>query len=223
MTEVLSQWRRPCAPCSGAVVLALRDLLPGAGWGLVDAYGRPKAPWYAVRRVLAPTAILVHDDGLNGTTVTVVNDAATPLAGNLTVRSWTAQGMLLDDRQAALTVAAHGATEIDLDRFLGVFTHLRDGYRRRRRDAGGGTYLCDEGRPGRRGDPVAVPPEPLCPALARPVRQTGTVGARGLRRIAVWRPRRAWRARGRRRSGGRVGTSGTAGRVTAATQRRCTG
>ncbi|MFI7296016.1 glycosyl hydrolase 2 galactose-binding domain-containing protein [Streptomyces sp. NPDC050121] len=129
MTEVLSQWRRPRDPCSGAVVLALRDLLPGAGWGLVDAYGRPKAPWYAVRRVLAPTAILVHDEGLNGTTVTVVNDTATPLAGNLTVRSWTAQGMLLDDRQAALTVAARGATEIDLDRFLGVFTDVNHAYR----------------------------------------------------------------------------------------------
>src|SRR5262249_38289863 len=53
MRVVLSDWRRRSSPCEGALVLCLQDAWPGAGWGLIDALGRPKAPWYSVARVFA--------------------------------------------------------------------------------------------------------------------------------------------------------------------------
>src|SRR5438552_4634674 len=43
MAEVLGEWRRDASPCGGGIVLWLRDLAPGAGWGLIDVRGRPKA------------------------------------------------------------------------------------------------------------------------------------------------------------------------------------
>ena len=39
--------------CRGGLVWFLRDLWPGAGWGVVDAAGAPKAAYYYLRRALA--------------------------------------------------------------------------------------------------------------------------------------------------------------------------
>ncbi|MEV5953168.1 glycoside hydrolase family 2 protein [Streptomyces sp. NPDC051987] len=129
MTAVLSQWRRPRDPCAGAVVLALRDTVPGAGWGLVDAYGRPKAAWYAVRRVLARRAILVHDEGLNGTFLTVVNQTSAELRGRLRVRTWGPRGGVLDEGHMEMRVPAGESVEVDADVLIGRFTDLNHAYR----------------------------------------------------------------------------------------------
>ncbi len=42
MSEVFGEWRRPASGCGGAFVLWLRDLVPGAGWGLIDSAGAAK-------------------------------------------------------------------------------------------------------------------------------------------------------------------------------------
>ena len=42
MAAVFGEWRRAGSPCGGGLVLWLRDLAPGAGWGLVDHSGAPK-------------------------------------------------------------------------------------------------------------------------------------------------------------------------------------
>ncbi|WP_037203450.1 hypothetical protein [Rhodococcus opacus] len=47
-------------------MLALRDLEPGARWGLLDSDGRPKAPWLVMRRMSLPVAVLLAEDGLDG-------------------------------------------------------------------------------------------------------------------------------------------------------------
>ena len=49
MAEVFGEWRRASSPCAGGIVLWLRDLVPGAGWGILDR-GRPKVAWHHLRR-----------------------------------------------------------------------------------------------------------------------------------------------------------------------------
>ena len=39
LAETFGEWRRAGSPCGGAFVLWLRDLAPGAGWGLLDSSG----------------------------------------------------------------------------------------------------------------------------------------------------------------------------------------
>src|SRR6185369_5545532 len=53
MAAVFGEWRRAGSPCGGGLVLWLRDLVPGAGWGLVDAAGEPKRALRQLRPALA--------------------------------------------------------------------------------------------------------------------------------------------------------------------------
>jgi beta-mannosidase len=83
MAAVFSEWRRRRSPTSGGLVWFLRDLWPGAGWGVIDASGAPKAAWHYLRRALAPVAVSLSDEGGNGLGVHIVNDHARPFVGDL--------------------------------------------------------------------------------------------------------------------------------------------
>ena len=57
MARTIGEWRRAALTCAGALVWFFQDLWPGAGWGLLDSTGRPKAAYYAVRRAMQPVAV----------------------------------------------------------------------------------------------------------------------------------------------------------------------
>src|SRR5260370_32768869 len=83
MAAASAEWRRPGSVCRGALVWFLRDLVPGAGWGLLDASGRPKAAYHVVRRALQPLGVFISDEGLNGIDLHAVNDGPAPWQGTL--------------------------------------------------------------------------------------------------------------------------------------------
>ncbi|KVK83884.1 beta-mannosidase [Burkholderia ubonensis] len=79
MRETFAEWRRAGSRCAGALVWQFQDVIPGAGWGVVDAAHRPKSGWYALRQVLQPVQVLLVDEGLNGLDVHVINERDTTL------------------------------------------------------------------------------------------------------------------------------------------------
>ena len=91
MADVFGEWRRPESGCGGGIVLWLRDVVPGAGWGLLDHEGRPKPAALALAPTLQPTAVWLVDEGLNGLDVHVAHDGAEPQPVTLTV------GLLRED------------------------------------------------------------------------------------------------------------------------------
>jgi beta-mannosidase len=128
MAEVLGEWRRESSPCGGAIVLWLRDLAAGSGWGLVDAGGLPKAAWHHVRRALAPVAVWTTDERLGGVAVHVANDGAAPLRALLRVTLWSGVHRV-EEAAEELELPAHGCCSLDAEALLGRFVDAAYAYR----------------------------------------------------------------------------------------------
>ena len=129
MAQVFTEWRRPGSSCSGGLVVALRDLVPGAGWGVVDALGEPKAPWFALRRALAPVAVLLTDEGLNGLRLNVVNDGAYDFCGRVRVELYTRGEHRTEEVERPVEVPAFGHVVLETTAMFDGFRDLGYAYR----------------------------------------------------------------------------------------------
>ncbi len=129
MADVLGEWRRAGSPCGGALILWLHDLRPGAGWGLVDSTGRPKVAWHHVRRALAPVAVWMTDEGLNGIAVHVANDRPTPLRAQLRVALYREAELLAGSAEELVELGPHDALDRDLEGMIGRFADVTWAYR----------------------------------------------------------------------------------------------
>ncbi|MCT1602129.1 hypothetical protein M3E18_03520 [Kocuria sp. p3-SID1433] len=122
--RTLVDLRRPGSRCDGVIILAARDLVPGAGWGLLDSEGLPKATWYAMRRACAPVAVLLTDEGLAGLHAHVVCDRPLQLRGRLRLRVWTRQGVLSHEAHPEVSIDGPGSVTFVVEDELGGFLDL---------------------------------------------------------------------------------------------------
>lgn len=129
MAEVLGEWRRAGSPCQGAFVLWLRDLAPGAGWGLLDHRGEPKAALGALRSVLAPVAIWTTDEGLGGIGIHVANDRPARLEAVVRVAAYRDSEHLGAESRTDVTVPGHGSWTGDVETLLGHWIDAAYAYR----------------------------------------------------------------------------------------------
>lgn len=88
MAATFAEWRRASSACHGAMIWFLRDLWPGAGWGIVDSLGQAKAPYFYLKRSLQPVSIAMTDEGGNGLFVHASNETARALKATLEVTAW---------------------------------------------------------------------------------------------------------------------------------------
>jgi len=129
MAEVFGEWRRAGSPCGGGLVLWLRDLEPGAGWGLLDHRGEPKVAYHHLRRALAPVAVWTTDEGLGGVAVHVANDRPNPLSARLRVALYRDFEQQVGEAREPLELAAHGAHERNVETLIGHFVDAAWAYR----------------------------------------------------------------------------------------------
>jgi beta-mannosidase len=129
MRATFGEWRRPGSQCAGGLVLAWQDLWPGAGWGLLDSSGAPKAPWYALRCVLDPVAVLLVDEGLSGLMIHVVNDRGHAFNGELRLAAYSEDGLRVEDATQVVAVDAHHAITVSASALLDGFRDLTRAYR----------------------------------------------------------------------------------------------
>jgi beta-mannosidase len=128
MAAVFGEWRRTASPCAGGIVLWLRDLVPGAGWGLVDHAGTPKVAMHHLRRALAPRAVWMTDEGLGGVAVHVANDGSEALAATLRIGLYSGEARV-GEAEHRLDLAPHEGASFDLEELLGRFVDASWAYR----------------------------------------------------------------------------------------------
>lgn len=129
MAQAFSEWRRARSPTRGGLVWFLRDLWPGAGWGVIDANGMPKPCFHPLRRALAPKAIAFSDEGVNGLAIHVFNDGATALAAHIELTLYRSGDIRVGNGSVDIRVPAHGAAEIAASTLLEGFPDLSFAYR----------------------------------------------------------------------------------------------
>jgi beta-mannosidase len=129
MAEVFGEWRRAKSPCNGGLVLWMRDLEAGAGWGVVDYRGRPKVAYHHLRRALAPVAVWITDEGLNGMIVHVANDGPAPLKARLRLGLYQDFEQRVGEAEEILALDPHETCERDLESLLGHFVDVSWAYR----------------------------------------------------------------------------------------------
>lgn len=88
MQQAFAQWRAAGSVCGGALVWFLRDLRPGAGWGLLDDAGVPKAAWHLLARQCQPLMLGFVDTSQQGLALHLVNEGAQPVQATLHWRAW---------------------------------------------------------------------------------------------------------------------------------------
>ena len=129
MGEVFGEWRRDASPCQGGLVLWLKDLRPGAGWGVLDHRGRPKVAYHHLRRALAPVAAWTTDEGLRGIIVHVANDTAEPLSAALRVALYRDFKQLVDEALEPLELPPGAQIRRNVETLLGRFVDAGWAYR----------------------------------------------------------------------------------------------
>ena len=129
MAEVFGEWRRPGSGCGGGIVLWLRDLEPGAGWGLLDQGGRTKACARVLAPTLQPTAVWLVDEGLNGLDVHVAHEPAGPVEVRLRVELLREDGSVLESAEDAWTMAGRSHRVVGVEQLLGRFADVSYAYR----------------------------------------------------------------------------------------------
>lgn len=119
-----AEWRRQASPSGGGLVFYLRDPSPGAGLGIIDADLVPKAPWYAMRRALAPLTVTISDEGLNGLMGHLHNATPEPFAGVVRVELFVNGELRVDAAEREITLAPRSSIELGIDAMFEGFRDL---------------------------------------------------------------------------------------------------
>jgi beta-mannosidase len=129
MKGVFNEWRKPGNPCSGGLVWFFQDLWPGAGWGIVDSTGRPKAAFWYLKRAWANRTVWLSDEGLDGLDLVLLNESPESMHAQVEIRLFQHGQRTVATAQSPADVPARGALTLQADALLGRFTDISRAYR----------------------------------------------------------------------------------------------
>ena len=129
MSSTLHEWRRTGSECHGALIWFWQDLWPGAGWGIIDANGQPKAAYYYLRRAMLPLTVFITDEGLNGLFIHIANDTSASFNGELELCLLRHGDIRVAQARMHVDVAAHSTQRFRADALLPHFADTSYAYR----------------------------------------------------------------------------------------------
>ena len=129
MRRVFAEWRSPANACAGGLVWFFKDLWPGAGWGIVDSTGRPKAAFWFLKRAWLTQTVFLTDEGLDGLDVHIINEDSEPLDVDVELEMLQAGRISTASAKTSVCIPARGALTLQGDSLLGYFSDSTVAYR----------------------------------------------------------------------------------------------
>ncbi len=129
MSVTLAEWRRPSSSTRGALVFTAGDLQLGAGWGLIDSRGEPKAPYYGFRQVAQALALFLTDEGCDGLDIHLVNDTHEACNLLLEVCALRHGALVVSQGSLEVNVAPNSGMTVAATRVIGAFFDLTYAFR----------------------------------------------------------------------------------------------
>jgi beta-mannosidase len=83
ISQVFSEWRSTYSNCNGGLIWFYKDILAGAGWGVIDVNNQPKAAYYYLKRIFQPLQVVITDEGLQGLHLHIINETSSTFAGRI--------------------------------------------------------------------------------------------------------------------------------------------
>jgi len=123
-----AEWRRPGSACSGGLVLFLHDLWAGAGWGLLDELGQPKAAFHGLREASAPRAVFLGDEGTNGLVVHLLNERPEAFQASVELALYRDDGHRIEDGVLPVALPAHGGVSLSAAQWFERWIDFNDAY-----------------------------------------------------------------------------------------------
>ena len=127
--RVFAEWRRENSGCGGGLVWFWKDLRRGAGWGLLDAEGSPKPAYWFLRRAWRSRCVLITDEGLNGVSLHVHNEAAEKLDGIVEVELFNQGRVSVGKGGAPVSLTPFSSQTFSGEGLLPHFTDVSYAYR----------------------------------------------------------------------------------------------
>jgi beta-mannosidase len=103
--------------------------MPGAGWGVLDSQGMPKAAYWFLKRALAPRAVWTTDEGLNGIDIHVANDHPSPLDATLRVALYQHGEQRVAHAESPVSIDPRETRTFGVEQILGRFVDAAYAYK----------------------------------------------------------------------------------------------
>lgn len=129
MSRAFAEWRSGHSHNHGGLVWFYKDLWPGAGWGVIDSTGLPKAAYYYLKRAWNTRQLTLTDEGLNGLNVHLMNETADECHATVEVVLLKEPHVVVARQEVPVQLGARSRVMLSADEILGGFFDVTYAYR----------------------------------------------------------------------------------------------
>jgi len=128
IAQTINLWRSSFSSCQGALLWFYKDIVAGAGWGLLTHQGQEKPAFYYAKRAFSPLSVSLIDQGLDGVYASLINDTNRERTIRLQVDLIATPNTIVDHHEETLVLGPHSSTEENVEALLGKFRDPSDRY-----------------------------------------------------------------------------------------------